>query len=168
MLERVACSVGRQGYGFHPTTYVGRKGNDWARTVRHAGVAPTSNQRPAASFRSPRQTQLPLGCAILQSSNWPFFANMLTFEMNWEIACYSDEVQETIGGWPVGIRAYYARLTKRMCVFGPNLGMPFTRSLGQDLFEIRARGKEGIGRAFFCTAVIARRRLADTQRQRGK
>ena len=38
-------------------------------------------------------------------------------------------------------------------LYGPNLGMPFTRSLGKGLFEIRVRGKEGIGRAFFCTIV---------------
>lgn len=31
--------------------------------------------------------------------------------------------------------------------------MPFTRPMGHGLFEIRARGKEGIGRAFFCTIV---------------
>jgi hypothetical protein len=72
---------------------------------------------------------------------------MLTFDMNWQITYYSDEVQETIGAWPVGIRAHCARLTERMCVFGPNLGTPFTRSMGQGLFEKRARGKEGIGRA---------------------
>jgi phage-related protein len=41
-------------------------------------------------------------------------------------------------------------------MFGPNLGMPFTRSMGKGLFEIRARGKEGIGRAFFCTIVYQR------------
>ncbi|MFQ5598643.1 MAG: type II toxin-antitoxin system RelE/ParE family toxin [Nitrospiria bacterium] len=40
-----------------------------------------------------------------------------------------------------------------MVVFGPNLGMPFTRSMGENLFEIRARGKEGIGRVFFYTVV---------------
>lgn len=40
-----------------------------------------------------------------------------------------------------------------MEVFGPNLGLPFTRALGEGLFEIRAKGKEGIGRAFFCTVV---------------
>lgn len=34
--------------------------------------------------------------------------------------------------------------------------MPFTRSMGQGLFEIRAKGKEGIGRAFFCTVVDRR------------
>jgi phage-related protein len=71
----------------------------------------------------------------------------------WEIVYFSDDVQEAIAAWPVGIRAYYARLTERMRVFGPNLGMPFTRSMGQGLFEIRARGKEGLGRAFFCTVV---------------
>ncbi len=31
--------------------------------------------------------------------------------------------------------------------------MPFTRALGEGLFEIRAKGKEGIGRAFFCTVI---------------
>jgi phage-related protein len=53
----------------------------------------------------------------------------------------------------VGIRAMYARITERMEVFGSHLGMPFTRPMGGGLFEIRAKGKEGIGRAFFCTAV---------------
>lgn len=57
--------------------------------------------------------------------------------------------QETIEEWPVGIRAYYVRITERIQTFGPNLGMPFTESMGQGLFEIRAKGKEGIGRAFF-------------------
>ena len=60
-----------------------------------------------------------------------------------KIPYHSDEVQETIGAWPVGILAYYARITERMCAFGPNLGMPFTDSLGQGLFEIRARGRGG-------------------------
>ena len=86
------------------------------------------------------------------------------------------------------IRAYYARIVERLCVFGPNLGLPFTRSMGQGLFEIRARGKEGFGRAFFCTVMeseililhayikkspktpereleVARKRLAEMQRQ---
>ncbi len=56
--------------------------------------------------------------------------------MDWELVYCSDEVQEMIDGWPVGIRAYYARVAERMRGFGPNLGMPFTRSLGQGLFEI--------------------------------
>ena len=40
-----------------------------------------------------------------------------------------------------------------MEVSDPHLGMPFTRSMGEGPFELRAKGKEGIGRAFFCTAV---------------
>lgn len=73
--------------------------------------------------------------------------------MDWEILYYNENVQELINDWPVGIRAFYARVTERMEIFGPNLGMPFTRSMGKGLFEIRAKGKEGIGRAFFCTII---------------
>jgi phage-related protein len=36
---------------------------------------------------------------------------------------------------------------------GPDLGPPLTDSMGAGLFEIRAKGQEGIGRAFFCTVV---------------
>ena len=50
-----------------------------------------------------------------------------------------------------------SRIAERVLSFGPNLGMPFTRSMGQGLFEIRVKGKEGIGRAFFCT--IAERKI---------
>ncbi|RLB87698.1 MAG: type II toxin-antitoxin system RelE/ParE family toxin [Deltaproteobacteria bacterium] len=73
--------------------------------------------------------------------------------MKWKISYFNEKVRNGIERWPVGIRAYYARITERMQVFGPNLGMPFTQSIGQGLFEIRSRGKEGIGRAFFCTIV---------------
>ena len=40
-----------------------------------------------------------------------------------------------------------------MGVSGPNLGLPYTRPFGDGLFEIRAKGEEGIGRAFFCSLV---------------
>ena len=36
---------------------------------------------------------------------------------------------------------------------GPNLGLPYTRPFGDGLFEIRAKGAEGMGRAFFCSLV---------------
>lgn len=35
----------------------------------------------------------------------------------------------------------------------PNLGMHYTRPFGDGLFEIRAKGREGIRLAFFCTLV---------------
>jgi phage-related protein len=34
--------------------------------------------------------------------------------------------------------------------FGPSLRMPHSRALGSGLFELRPRGKEGIGRVFYC------------------
>jgi phage-related protein len=73
--------------------------------------------------------------------------------MKWNIKYYDEKVQTKINQWPLGVRAFYARITERICLFGPNLGMPFTRSMGKGLYEIRAKGKEGIGRAFFCTIV---------------
>ena len=37
--------------------------------------------------------------------------------------------------------------------YGPNLGMPHTRPMGDGLFELRLKGKEGIARVFYCTVV---------------
>ena len=35
--------------------------------------------------------------------------------------------------------------------FGPALGRPYTAPMGNGLFEIRAKGMEGIGRSLYCT-----------------
>ena len=51
---------------------------------------------------------------------------------------------------PAGMRARYVRLTERMVMLGPDLGMPHTRALGRGLFELRLRSEEGTGRVFFC------------------
>jgi phage-related protein len=71
--------------------------------------------------------------------------------MGWEIIYYSEAVRLWVDSLPVGIRAYYARITETMRKHGPNLGMPYTRAMGDELFEIRAKGKEGIARIFYCT-----------------
>jgi phage-related protein len=73
--------------------------------------------------------------------------------MPYTITYYNASVQETIGDWPTGISACYVRIVEQMVVSGPNLGLPYTRPFGDGLFEIRARGEEGIGRAFFCASV---------------
>jgi phage-related protein len=71
--------------------------------------------------------------------------------MEWEIAYYSDDLQQTILEFPAGLQARYIHLTERMLTFGPHLGMPHTRAMGRGLFELRMKSKEGIGRVFFCT-----------------
>jgi phage-related protein len=36
---------------------------------------------------------------------------------------------------------------------GADLRMPHSRAMGEGLFELRCKGKEGIGRAFYCIMV---------------
>ena len=71
--------------------------------------------------------------------------------MNWTITYYSDSVQEEILAMPAGFLARYLRYSDRMEVYGPDLGMPHTRAMGDGLFESRLRAAEGIARVFYCT-----------------
>ena len=73
--------------------------------------------------------------------------------MVYRLSYYNETVEAELDAWPVGLRARFRALSLRMREFGPNLGMPHTRALGNGLFEIRAKAEEGIGRAFFCTMV---------------
>ncbi len=73
--------------------------------------------------------------------------------MTYTLEYFNATVKTEVDSWPVGVRAAYRRLILRMAEHGPNLGMPHTRALGDGLFEIRAKGIENIGRAFFCTLV---------------
>ncbi len=72
------------------------------------------------------------------------------------LAYFNHAVKAGLKGWPDGLRARYFALAMRMAEHGPDLGMPHTRALGGGLFEIRAKGREGIGRAFYC-ALVGRR-----------
>lgn len=73
--------------------------------------------------------------------------------MDYSLEYFSESVRNEIEAWPVGLRTRYLALTLRMEEHGPDLGMPHTRAMGNGLFEIRVKGKEGIGRAFYCTRV---------------
>jgi len=66
---------------------------------------------------------------------------------------YSEDVRLEIETLPVGIRASYARLTELLEEFGLDLRMPHSRAMGDGLFELRPRGREGIARVFYCTKV---------------
>lgn len=72
------------------------------------------------------------------------------------LAYFNSAVQDGVQRWPDGLRARYFALAVRMAEHGPDLGMPHTRALGGGLFEIRAKSREGIGRAFYC-ALVGRR-----------
>lgn len=70
--------------------------------------------------------------------------------MKWTIEFYRG-VGEDIQHWPTGIKAKFTWIIIMIEKHGPEeIGMPHIKPLGKGLFEIRARGKEGIGRASFC------------------
>ena len=71
----------------------------------------------------------------------------------WSILFFSDRVQREIEEWPVGVYADFLRLTELLEEGGLDLRMPHSRAMKDGLFELRCKGPEGIGRAFYCTQV---------------
>jgi phage-related protein len=84
--------------------------------------------------------------------------------------------------------ARFLRYAERMRQFGPDLGMPHTRAMGEGLFELRLKAPVGIARVFYCTThdskivmlhqivkksgktprkdlIVARRRMRETKRK---
>ena len=70
--------------------------------------------------------------------------------MKWCITFYSKKVEEETLSFPTGILANFIHIAEMIEEFGPALGKPYTAPMGDGLFEIRAKGKEGIGRSLFC------------------
>src|SRR5665647_2770090 len=73
--------------------------------------------------------------------------------MPYSVEYFDGRVLAEIERWPVGVLADYARIVELLMEFGPDLRMPHSRSLGGGLFELRPRGREGIGRALYCYLV---------------
>ncbi|WP_281188872.1 type II toxin-antitoxin system RelE/ParE family toxin [Vibrio harveyi] len=69
--------------------------------------------------------------------------------MSWNIDFY-DGVEQDILQMPPKLQARMIRLLELMEEHGANLGEPHTKSMGDGLFEIRAKAQEGIGRGMFC------------------
>lgn len=69
--------------------------------------------------------------------------------MAWKITFYNATVEEAILALPSGFVARFLRYAERMEVYGPDLGMPHTRAMGDGLFELRLRAAEGIARILF-------------------
>lgn len=73
--------------------------------------------------------------------------------MNWTVTFYSDRVEAGILALSAGFLARFIRYAEKMEVYGPDLGMPHTRAMGDGLFELRLKSAEGIARVFYCTQV---------------
>ena len=72
--------------------------------------------------------------------------------MKWKVTFYSDKVEAQTLKFPVGVLANFFHIAEMIEELGPNLGKPYVGSLGSKLYEIRAQGKEGIGRSMYCVA----------------
>lgn len=77
--------------------------------------------------------------------------------MTWTVTFYSERVEREILDLPLGIQASLFRTFRLIREFGPSIGRPLTAPLGQGLFEIRAKGREGIARSVFC--IVAGREI---------
>ena len=73
--------------------------------------------------------------------------------MAYSVEYFNQRVLDEIESWPVSILADYARSVELLIEFGPALMMPHSRPLGDGLFELRPRGREGIGRALYCFVI---------------
>src|ERR1035437_7175177 len=73
--------------------------------------------------------------------------------MAFVVEYFHSRVQAEIELWPVDVLADYARIVELLIEHGPNLKLPYSRAFGDGLFELRPRGRSGIGRAFYCFIV---------------
>jgi len=73
--------------------------------------------------------------------------------MAFSVEYFHSRVQAEIESWPVDVLADYARIVELLIEHGPNLKLPYSRAFGDGLFELRPRGRSGIGRAFYCFLV---------------
>ena len=70
--------------------------------------------------------------------------------MPYQIEYFHPRVLAEIESWPVDVVADYGRLVELLAEHGPSLRLPHSRTFGEGLFELRPRGRSGIGRAFYC------------------
>ena len=73
--------------------------------------------------------------------------------MSYGIEYFHERVLAEIESWPVDVLADYARLVELLIDHGPDLRLPHSRAMGDGLFELRPRGRSGIGRVFYCFLV---------------
>jgi phage-related protein len=69
--------------------------------------------------------------------------------MNWKITFYNDKVKAKTLAFPSGILANFLHIAEMVEELGPNLGKPYVGRLSSGLYEIRVKGKEGIGRSIY-------------------
>ena len=70
--------------------------------------------------------------------------------MKWRITFCNEKVKSQALAFPKGILANFLHSLELLEEFGPGIGVPHIRPVSKGLYEVRARGKEGLGRALYC------------------
>lgn len=70
--------------------------------------------------------------------------------MAFAVEYFHKRILAEIESWPNDVIVDYARLVELLTEYGPLLRLPHSRAMGDGLFELRPRGRSGIGRAFYC------------------
>jgi phage-related protein len=76
--------------------------------------------------------------------------------VTWTVSFYNPRTEAEIFDLSAGFVARFLRYAEHMEIYGPDLGMPHTRAMGDGLFELRIKAMEGIARVFYCTVVDRR------------
>lgn len=69
--------------------------------------------------------------------------------MDFKVVFLNKKVEKDTLSFPKGILANFIHIVEMIEEFGSDLGMPYTSKVEKNIFEIRAKGSEGIGRSFF-------------------
>lgn len=70
--------------------------------------------------------------------------------MAYSIEYFHPKVLENIESWPGDLLASHLRLVLLLAEHGPALKMPYSRAMGEGLFELRPNGKSNSGRSLYC------------------
>jgi phage-related protein len=77
--------------------------------------------------------------------------------MRWTIEFADSRVEAALDALQPGFVARFVRYAERMQIFGPNLGMPHPRAMGEGLHELRLKGPDGLARVLY--SVLGDRRI---------
>ena len=68
----------------------------------------------------------------------------------WSIEFVNQSSLNEFNALPNGIKARMTQIIQMLKIYGNQVGEPHTAHLSDDLFEIRAKSKEGIARSIYC------------------
>ena len=70
--------------------------------------------------------------------------------VEWRVETLNAAVDTELAGLPADMRAKFVRIAELLETFGPfQVREPYVKPLGNKLFEIRMKGKDGIARAIY-------------------